>query len=1072
MANRNIFEMLGLEFDPPDNLKKIRAAHENWKKRLASELNTTVEPARLTAIKAELAMDNYITQAIENPRLRQREAKSLKQARVEQLRLFIDIQRGDTSGTLQVNQSQIKLIKDKLKLSVATIEETYREQGFEVRKPRTGKSVAEILNGFFISDSVMAELNKSFAEFQTVPDEQNYPWAADVHNLYELAYYLEQQIEPSADFYKRRDTEDLREIFRKEAKKVSAPIPAWQSIKALLNLAQTQIFNSDDNRFKYDHTLKIEQLKDFFAKLKSAPEVFKRDKYFADNCINRIRRTFPNLLTYEMSAALYNKVTGLLKDPYESISDVNENFFCLTCANCGAFESFRTREEAEQAACKVCGENFYIECPRCGKKIPAVSDHCPHCEFSLTELRRYNYYVDHANTMLDLVERGAKSFVGDVESVMGDVIENFTKAKLVKPEAPELTKIEWRINKIAADFKKRELIKWAEEKLPSLSTPPDTAVSDCMEILRRIKDYKPARERLRLIQPKKPLNITAVIRKNTAKVSKSITNKISVNAKSTGVTDSPSNLTCRISWQPDSDLGVVYTLVKKINGIPQNHTDGDVVFENTDKIEVDDVNIKAGVLYGYAVFAVRLGVFSEAASCTTVFYSDLDENKLIAKTEDGHCKFIWKLPSENCLGLRILRSDRDGNNVVVADCVQSPFVDRLVKNGKQYQYSLQCVYYSAEEALANHEKFLAEVDKEKVNKVWKFDYALKYSAGLSVTLTPELPPRMIKNLDSKIVDGRVRFTWQNAGDFVVWFKEIVDAKKVQIQPAKTFELAKIDELLGNGLVMKRAESSDQICEFDMSSDLMKIAVVSATHNFGLVNEIVTLANIEPCEIDADKTKIVTNDLKLVLKNLPKNIYMIHYKVSNEDSDEFYATVEEAKERHLNRIYATKYAHDTFIKQPHVPQKKLYITVIGEYKLKDGSTMFSEPSKIEINNRPRAEISYWLEWGKTGLFTKTAQAKNCKLILESSADATPKMFLACRKDGLTNIDLKNPVTKILEEIPERRKGFPSGRLEVFLSDDIWNGVVSGANIKLLTATEDERYFYLKAAKPETLTVPKK
>ena len=284
MANKNIFEMLGLEFDPPDNLKKIRAAYENWQKRLNAELNTTVDPNRAEEIKSELAMDNYILQTIENARLRQREAESLKQRRVEELRLYIDIQRGDNSGTLQVNTSQIKQIKDKLKLSNATIEATYREQGFEVKPVKNEKSVTSILNGYFISDSVMAELRKNFAAFQTVPDKKNYSWSDKVHDFYELAYYLENQIEPSADFYKRRDTDELREIFKNEAKKVSSPIPAWQSIKALLNLAQTQIFNSDDNRFKYDHSLKIEGLNDFFNKLKNAPEIFKRDKFFADNC--------------------------------------------------------------------------------------------------------------------------------------------------------------------------------------------------------------------------------------------------------------------------------------------------------------------------------------------------------------------------------------------------------------------------------------------------------------------------------------------------------------------------------------------------------------------------------------------------------------------------------------------------------------------------------------------------------------------------------------------------------------------------------------------------------------------
>ena len=230
MAKRNIFEMLGLEFDPPDNIKKIRAAYENWKKRLTSEQNTTVDPTRLAEIREELQMDGYISLTLDNPRFRQREAESLKQQRVEELRLYIDIQRGDTSGTLQVNQAQIRQIKDKLRLSLSTIETTYREQGFEIKPVKTTQKILATLNNFFLSDSVIEELKKNFAAFQQVPDAKNFPWSANVHDLYELAYYLENQIEPSPDFYKRRYTDELREIFREEAKKFSAPIPQWQSI--------------------------------------------------------------------------------------------------------------------------------------------------------------------------------------------------------------------------------------------------------------------------------------------------------------------------------------------------------------------------------------------------------------------------------------------------------------------------------------------------------------------------------------------------------------------------------------------------------------------------------------------------------------------------------------------------------------------------------------------------------------------------------------------------------------------------------------------------------------------------
>lgn len=1076
MAQRNIFEMLGLEFDPPDNLKKIRAAYEKWKKKLTAELNTTVDPNRLSVIKSELDAENYIAQVIENPRLRLHEAESLKQTRIEQLRLYIDIQRGDNSGTLQVNQSQIKQIKEKLKLSQATIEATYKEQGFEIKSARTNQKIMDTLNNFFLSDSVMSELRQNFSEFNQVPDSKNYSWSANVHNLYELAFYIDRQ-ESSADFYKRRDTDELCEIFKNEAKKVSRPIPAWRSIKALLNLAQTQVFNSDDNRFKYDHSLKLEKLGDFFSKIKAAPEIFKRDKFFADNCIGRIRKTFPNFLDYEQSAAVYNKVAGLLKDPYESVDNSVENLFCVTCANCGEFENFRTREEAERAVCKVCGESFYIECPKCGKKVPAVSDHCTACNFSLSELRKYNYYLDYANSMLDLIERGAKTIDDDVKTVMAEVMKIFARAKLVKPEALDLKKIEWRISKINAEFKKRSLIKWAESKMPSLSTAQDKAVSDCMEILRKIKDYKPARERLKLIKPKKPLKISATIKEISAPVqnqnSNSILSKISVNAKSMSLAAPTFNLTATISWQPDNDLGIVYTVIKKIDGVPRNYHDGEIIVEGTEKLETIDNDIKPGILYGYGVFAIRLGSVSELVTCSAVHYSDIEENKLIAKTEGGYCKFNWRLPSDNCLGVRILRSDNEGNNVVVADCVHSPFVDKLVKNRKQYQYRLQCVYYSAEEHLAEREKFLSEIDSGKFNKVWKTDRNYKYSHGLAVTLTPEFPPRLVKNLNFNVLDGKVNFYWQSTGDFDIWFKEVTTEKNFSAaQVGKIFNLDKLDELLGSGVVLKRAESSKQSCNFVMQGDLMKIAVISATKDFGLVNEICTAANIEPCEIDESKTQIDNGGLKLVLKSLPKNLYLIHYKIRTEDSDEFFADVEDAKARHLNRIYATKYAQDTFISQTHLPQKELYITVIGEYKLHDGSTIYSVPSKMILNNRPKSVISYRLEWGTSGLFNKKAQAKNCRLIIESDANETPKLFLVCRKDGRMNIELKDSSTQTLETVNEYKKGFPGGRLEISLPDEIWQDVSPGTVVKLLTSEEDEKLFELKVSKPDSLTVPKK
>lgn len=1071
MAKRNIFEMLGLEFDPPDKEKKIRAAYDSWKKRLTTEQNTTVDPTRLAEIRAELQMDGYIALTIDNLRFRQREAEALKQQRIEELRLYIEIQRGEAQGTLQVNQAQIRQVREKLRLSIPTIEATYREQGFEIKPLKTTQAILATLNNFFLADSVMEELRKNFVVFQTVPDEKNFPWSANVHDLYELAFYIENQTEPSADYYRRRTTEDLREIFRDAAKKYSAPIPQWQSIKSLLNLAQTQVFNTDDSRFKYEHSLRIESLDDFFAKIKTAPDLFKRDSYFADNCINRIRNNFRNFLTYELSAALYNKAAGLLKNPYEATGDANENAFCVTCANCGAFENFRTREEAERAHCKLCGENFFVECPKCGKKLPSTAEHCTNCEFSFVELRNFAKYVAEMNSMLDLVEQ-ARNADEDVHMVTAEIMKMLAKAKLLKPESNDLKKIEWRINKTADKLKRRELDAWAEKKLPSLSIAPAKAVSDCMEILRKIKDYKPAQDRLKLITPNAPQAIVATLKENYSAVNSSIIGKISVKAKSTAASGTGANLICNVSWQAANDLGITYTLIKKVDGEPQTYRDGEILIENTDRLEFTDTDVKPGVLYGYAVFSTRLGTISTPTTTTAVHYSDLDDKKLIAKTEDGACKFIWRLPSDNCLGVRILRSDSAGNSVVVAECEQTSFIDKNVRNRKQYQYRLQCVYYSAEDNAANNEKFFSRKSAEISSKVWKIERTHKYSHGLTVTLTPEQPPKPLENLTCTVRNGRALFKWQSTGDFSIWFKEITGKKEESAQIRKLFELDNVDELLGSGVVCKKAESTDETCEFALSSDLMKIAVISATRELGIVNEIVTCANVEPCEIDETKTQIDGRGLTLILKSVPENLYQIHYKINTQDADELYATIETAKARQMNRITATKYAQDAAITQNHLPPKELFITVIGEYKFSDGNAFYSAPSTLNLNNSPKEIISYRLEWGTSGFFKQEAHAKDCKLIIESDAAFTPKMYLVCRRDGRMNIEAGDSTTRTLGSVKECPNGYSGGRLEVSLPNDTWKDVAEGTVVKLLTSKEDEKHFELKASRPESLIVPKK
>ena len=1081
--------MLGVEFDPPDNIRKIRLAFEQWKKRLTDEQNTTVDSTRLAKIREELAMSDTVSTIIDNPKLRAREADELKRQRVEQLRLYIDLLRGDTAGTLIVTQAQMKRVREKLRLSMLTIEATYREQGFEVKNPRTKSTIVNALNKFFMPDDVMNEIAKNLADFNTVPDPRNYPWAASVRNLYDLAFRID-HTEPSVDFYRRLSSKELSEIFKREAQRVAAPVPVWHSIKALLNLAQMQVFNSDENRFKYDHSIKLDVLAKFFGGLKAAPDIFKRDPYFADNCISRIQNAFPNFLNYELSLALYNKAAGLLNEPYESASNPHETTFSVFCGNCSTHAQFRTREAAENSVCPTCGQPFFIDCPICKKRLPSSAERCPACGAPIAEISTLPQRVAEMNEYITAIENEYRSAIENSRKVdenakflMKSLTKMLADTKALKPDDPSIKRLETRFNNLTLMNTKLEQLSWAKSKMPSMSASPDKAVRDCMEILSvpALKNYRPAIERLRLMRPKKPLAITAdFIKAQPPKTSTgTIADKLSINGKFNA---QPTVLNCQIFWQPDNDLGVHYQLLRKIGGVPVNNKDGKVLVEKTIKLEYEDKNLKAGVLYGYSIFAVRAGAVSEPTSCQAVYYAGLDQNTFSAATDEGVCNFNWALPSDECLGVRIIRADNEGNSVIVADCTQAPFTDRAVKSRKQYHYRLQCVYLNAksERRSFDREKFLAGeralmlgADELKSGD-GQSAVAYEYSDALTVSLRPELPPVALKNITHAINGSHVTFNWQSEGDFDVLFFDINDLDSKKDPPlGRVFEIKRLDMLLDNTELLARANSQVQTCEFAMPADISRIAVVCANQTKALINSLETVATVEPCEIDRDKTAIVDGKLKIYLRPLPPHLSKIYYSFNTKSSPRgLYSSINDAKQNHMRLITREKYLQDKFILIPTVPTAEVYITVIGEFKLSDGTTVYSNPSRFMLNNRPKSVINYWLEWGTSGLIKKKPTAKNCKLIIESTADYTPTLYLAYNKGGGLNIEPGSASTITLHTIKGYDDGLPDGRLEFFLPDSTWDRVSSGTMIKLLTIKRDEKYFDVMPVKPETLKVPSK
>ena len=518
-----------------------------------------------------------------------------------------------------------------------------------------------------------------------------------------------------------------------------------------------------------------------------------------------------------------------------------------------------------------------------------------------------------------------------------------------------------------------------------------------------------------------------------------------------------------------------YQLVRKIGSVPLNNKDGELLVDKTEKFEFEDKSVMTGMIYGYAVFATRAGAISEPVSCEVVHYSDIEENKLIARTgEDGFCHFSWTLPSKNCLGVRILRTDSEGNLVALADRVQSSFTDRAVRSKKQYYYRLQCVYYAAGEV-----DNLAEQDFNynlSYNEVRKVNHRYEYSEGLNVKLMPESPPVALQNITYRVVNDKVTFNWRSTGDFTVLFREVkngqfnVDSIK---KMGNRIELSRLDNILGSNKILAKVDSRNQICEFKLNDEFCKIAIISATQTLGVICDVVTIANVTPCTINSDKTSIDDGKLKIILNPMPDKLVKIHYSIMTKNMrGRLYMAIDDAKNNRMRSLPAKSYERDKVIIVHSPPPMELYLTVIGEFKMSDGSTFFSEPSTEVINNRPKAEIIYWLEWASSGVFKKTARAKNCKLIIETKAEYTPTLYLAYNKNGGTNIELEESSTVKIRMIPSSETGFLGGHQEFPLDNTIWENISEGTIIKLLPSKKDAKHFDIRPARPESLRVPPK
>ncbi|MDR1841213.1 MAG: hypothetical protein LBQ86_04720 [Holophagales bacterium] len=687
MVDFDLFELAGLPFDPPEKAaKKVSAAVDKKKKELNGYLGTVTEQSERDDINAKLSFlettsaaifsnDKKLTSAYE----RLAEAKTKQEIKNLNAIAFVLKQ----SGIRVITNGTISNHSKKTKLSKEHVREVFVASGFTISE----------INPLMAFPEFPTHADKIYSDIErlqkTKDQDPKRSGRTLVKDLYDFAAYLVDKPENAAE-YRSKPTPELAALLDGFAKEFATRNdPLGKLYASLVTSGKSYVFNSEDNRQKYEAYLKYKTpaLTKLFSSMKEISKSHLLDAGFAEECIKQISNVFDD---YDVALAIYNKEAGLKDEPYTPDKAV----FRVKCHHCQNLVEFADLTEAQKAnKCSYCGKPLYKQCNKCRKNVLASLDRCPECGFvfatSAVMFAKHFAAAEQALRKSDF--ESARDFLFHAQSA--DPGEKSRTDELAARIMAEEKKYEKPINdlrKLIADKKFERasgLIADMIGKFPGLNVSayetqinaalsqsratfanakklsPSRQADECLAILRDCVDFKPAINYLQDTPPEICKGFAIII--------------------------DGSVWHANISWSRSSEQGISYRLVrKKGEKTPANEKDGEVLIDDVKETSYQDKSILPGQFYSYAVFATRSGVFSSAAGKTIVLLADVTD--VHAEQTDATVRLTWNKP-KNCTGVAIRRT-HNGKETVLTNNAQVSFEDKDVQFGTTYSYRIFANY--------------------------------------------------------------------------------------------------------------------------------------------------------------------------------------------------------------------------------------------------------------------------------------------------------------------------------------------------------------------------------------------
>ena len=396
MADYDFFDLTGLPFDPPEkSAKKVKAAIDKKVKELGASLGSETQQIKRDEMTEQIKLLNDTGAAIlapdgkkvvEGPYSTLAEGRT--QAEIAKLRATANLMA--LTGTKVITDAAIKDLRKERKLSDEHVREVFSDLGFTV-KSFEGIDVAGLFpKQIKKTDEYISALSK------TKDPNPNGADTSLVADLYSFAAYLMEEPESSV-VYRGKSTSELLSIFDTFSKKFSQRNDNLGKLCASIATAgKTYIFNSDENRSKYEFHLKYktQDLNSLFDSMKGAPKQVLLESSFAEPCIKRIAETLD--CSYEIALAVYNKEGNVSYSPKASV-------YLVKCQFCGTMNQYPSEQDAIKAnACSNCKKALFKKCTKCGRMVLASLDKCPYtdCGFVFACAAMFSKYYAAAEEAL------------------------------------------------------------------------------------------------------------------------------------------------------------------------------------------------------------------------------------------------------------------------------------------------------------------------------------------------------------------------------------------------------------------------------------------------------------------------------------------------------------------------------------------------------------------------------------------------------------------------------------------------------------------------------------------------